>query len=813
MKHNVEILAPAGSMTSLQASFKAGADAVYMGGLRFGARAYAKNPDTDNLRRAIDYAHLRGKRLYLTVNTLIKENEIWDLPEFLTPYYEEGLDAVLVQDLGALRVIEECFPKLPIHLSTQMSITDASEISFMSDRVTRIVPARELNLEDIRRLKKETGKEIEVFVHGALCYSYSGQCLFSSMCGDRSGNRGRCAQPCRKKYFFNGEESYLLSPKDICTLDNLPDLIEAGVDSFKIEGRMKSPEYAAGVSNAYSNALKLYNAEGREGFYKYIDTHKEQWEDVHTGLLDLFNRGGFSKGYAFSRPGPEMMYTRRPNHEGVFVGTAVITGGRVSFKPVVKLFKGDVLEVRSNLIKNWFSYTLPEAVRGNVSFKVNTKEDNRRTEGRKVEIYRLRSEKTLTEIGEKFVNVADSVPVTGELYAEPGAPMVMTVRTACANALTGQNYEAVVTGETVDFAKSQAAEEEDIVKKLSRSADSEFEFKDLEVTLNGNCFIPKSWLGQIRRDALAALEQEIKEDFKRSPGKNCPAENSTQVEPINNSEYSPLTHVRVFNRNQLEAVLKSGRADAVVIDCLTQLLDVLPQLGAELGHMPVYVRIMRVGADINRREGLKNRLKKNLLELLEAGINLVGFYGAGNGAFDFVAQLEQEVGRSFEIITDSNVYVANHFAAEELAEAGAEGLTLSHELTANETKKLMEGIRQNTNLKTVLTVYGREELMISAQCIKKTTGNCNRTEEWFEISTYEHVSYPVHSFCRNDCNIIYDSEPVNLMTAETLAEVEEIGADVVAYAFTDETPEEVEKVLSGKALNPGKTGHFKRSVL
>jgi putative protease len=194
MHNNVEILAPAGSVMSLQASFKAGADAVYMGGTRFGARAYAENPNDDELIRAIDYAHLHGKRLYLTVNTLVKESEFGGLYDYLNLLMREGLDAVLIQDLGVLDFVMKNFKSLPIHISTQGNITESLAVRFYNEQITRIVPARELTLEEIRELKKKTGREIEVFVHGALCYSYSGQCLFSSMCGDRSGNRGRCAQ-------------------------------------------------------------------------------------------------------------------------------------------------------------------------------------------------------------------------------------------------------------------------------------------------------------------------------------------------------------------------------------------------------------------------------------------------------------------------------------------------------------------------------------------------------------------------------------------------------------------------------------------
>ena len=266
MKKRAELLAPAGSMESLKAAVHAGADAVYMGGQRFGARAYADNPDQDHLKEAIDYCHLHGRSLYLTVNTLLKEQEMCELYDYLAPLYEHGLDAAIVQDMGVLSFVREQFPDLPIHASTQMTVTGADGAEFLKEfGVTRVVTARELSLKEIREIYEKTGMEIESFVHGALCYCYSGQCLFSSLIGGRSGNRGRCAQPCRLPYELyqkeqavrNAEGMYLLSPKDMCALELLPEILKSGVYSLKIEGRMKKPEYTAGVVRIYRKYLDL----------------------------------------------------------------------------------------------------------------------------------------------------------------------------------------------------------------------------------------------------------------------------------------------------------------------------------------------------------------------------------------------------------------------------------------------------------------------------------------------------------------------------------------------------------------------------
>lgn len=311
MKNKVEILAPAGSIESMKAAVAAGADAVYIGGSRFGARAYAENPDQDRMLEAIDYAHLHGCRLYLTVNTLVKEAELSGLYEYLEPYYRQGLDAVIVQDMGVFSCIRKWFPDLPVHTSTQMTITGPLGAAMMMELgASRIVTARELSLREIKEIYEQTGAEIESFVHGALCYSYSGQCLFSSLIGGRSGNRGRCAQTCRLPFevkqdgraLNHKEERYVLSLRDLCTLDRIPDMIEAGIYSMKIEGRMKSPRYTAGVVMIYRKYVDLYLEKGRKG-YRVMKEDRQK-------LLDLFDRGGQTEGYYRQHNGRDMVVMR-----------------------------------------------------------------------------------------------------------------------------------------------------------------------------------------------------------------------------------------------------------------------------------------------------------------------------------------------------------------------------------------------------------------------------------------------------------------------------------------------------------------------
>ena len=317
--NRIEVLAPAGSLEICKAVINAGAVAVYLGGDMFGARAYAGNLNNEEMLEALDYAHRAGCRIYLTVNTLLKHKEIeGQLISYIRPFYEHGLDAVIVQDLGVMRLIKKHFPDMDIHASTQMTQTGSLGAKLLWDMgAERVVTSREMTLTEIAQLHKDCpDMEIESFVHGAMCYCYSGQCLMSSFRGGRSGNRGRCAQPCRLSYkvydndsqINDKDNSFALSPKDMCDLPILPDIIEAGVYSLKIEGRMKNVTYAAYVTSVYRHYVDEYIKYGRKGY-------KVTKKDIDN-LCDIYNRGSFTTGFYNSKKGKEMMSYERPNHRG-----------------------------------------------------------------------------------------------------------------------------------------------------------------------------------------------------------------------------------------------------------------------------------------------------------------------------------------------------------------------------------------------------------------------------------------------------------------------------------------------------------------
>lgn len=514
MKKKVEILAPAGSFDSMKAAVAAGADAVYMGGSRFGARAYAENPDEMGMLEAINYVHLHGRQLYMTVNTLVKEDEMDDLYDYLLPYYQAGLDAVIVQDMGVFSYIREHFPDLPVHASTQMTITGPEGAALMTRMgAVRIVTARELSLEEIRRIYQETGVEIESFVHGALCYCYSGQCLFSSLIGGRSGNRGRCAQTCRLPFdvlrrldennpnenrnkkkengvLNPGDSKYVLSLKDLCTLDILPDILEAGVYSLKIEGRMKSPRYTAGVVRLYRKYVDLYLKNGRKGYRVDPKDRKE--------LLDLFDRGGQTLGYYTEHNGRDMVVC----HE----------------KPA---FRQENRELYQYLDKTYVEAEVKEPVQG-------------------------------------FARVCEGEPLQLTLqYEDP---------------LTGESRMAGGIGAVVQTAVKQPMSKERIEKQLGKTGNTPYYFENLEVETGGSPFVPVQELNELRRSAFEQLTGEILRPYRREMSENKACEtgkgrqNLEDENNIGNKTALYHIHVSVEHPAQLKAALSVPEVGAIYLD-------------------------------------------------------------------------------------------------------------------------------------------------------------------------------------------------------------------------------------------------------
>ena len=510
MKDRVEILAPAGSMECLKAAIAAGADAVYTGGALFGARAYAHNLTEEELLEAIDYVHLHGRRLYLTVNTLIKDREMEkQMYDYLLPYYRQGLDAVIVQDIGLFRFIRKHFPDLPIHASTQMTLTGVEGAKFLEkEGAQRIVTSRELSMAEVKKIADETELEIESFVHGALCYCYSGQCLFSSFIGGRSGNRGQCAQPCRLLYRTPEAKrpQYLLSLKDICTLELIPEMIESGIYSFKIEGRMKKPEYAAAVAFQYRKYADLYlkyyeECPAEEDPAAYAMKKYRVREEDRQMLLDLYNRGGFHTGYYHTQNGREMISLNRPNHAGVPAVKVLAKKGRnVTAKALTDLYPQDIIELPMRKGREKAdNYTCKDAVRKGMNVQIPVFAD---TPFKRDEIWmRTRNSTLIDTLREEFVNgkIKERICGTFRLYPQEKATLTVKCRDA----------EITVAGEKAQEALSQPMSRERIEKQLRKTGNTEFEFSFLKAEIGEKVFLPMQSLNELRREALETLEKVI----------------------------------------------------------------------------------------------------------------------------------------------------------------------------------------------------------------------------------------------------------------------------------------------------------------
>ena len=511
-----EILAPAGNYKALEAAVKAGADAVYLAGQMFGARAYAGNFSDEELIRAIDYCHLFGIKVYLAVNTLIKEKELSSLCGFILPFYKEGLDAVIVQDMGAADILKKNFCGLAMHASTQMSVSSHCGADFLkSFGFERIVPARELSLEEIKSIKEKTNIEIETFVHGAMCFAYSGKCLMSSFLGGRSGNRGRCAQPCRKLYEICGrrQPSYLMSLKDMCTLEILPQIIDAGIDSFKIEGRMKNEYYVAACVRAYKEAVLLYekirhenNAPVWEELPEKAKLEYKTAAAAYTNeLKDIYNRGGFGSGYYFQNRGRSMFSGSRPNHMGVKIGSVERTDrADVFIRLTEDMNSRDVIEIRNEKEKNAVELTVNSSGKAGKTVCVKGKELKKISAG--MDVYRIRNNALIDDIEKKILKPERRLEANALVEAIIEKPLKIRI----------ENKDAWVEleGKVVEKAQNRPTTKEELIEKMGKTGGTGIALTT-ECVISENAFAELSAFNELRRKAVEAFKDKIIGKYKR----------------------------------------------------------------------------------------------------------------------------------------------------------------------------------------------------------------------------------------------------------------------------------------------------------
>ena len=734
-----ELLAPAGSYEGLQAVVKAGADAVYIGGSMFGARAYANNPQQDEMLEAIDYAHIHGKQIYLTVNTLLKNKELYgQLYDYLAPYYQQGIDAVIVQDLGVLSFLKKEFPNLSIHASTQMAVTGARGAELLKEAgVSRIVTARELSLKEIYEIYQKTGMEIESFVHGALCYCYSGMCLFSSMLGGRSGNRGRCAQPCRlpytaykdKQQISREDQSYLLSPKDMCTIDILPEILQAGVYSLKIEGRMKRPEYAAGVTSIYRKYLDLYEKNPKN--YEVTAEDKQM-------LLDLYQRDGFNQGYYHSHNGKEMIAV------------------------------------------------------------VNQKEQNK-----KQKITGKRNEVLFEQLKKEYLDTKKQEKINGNFILIVNSPAILD--------LDFQDIHIQVMGETVEEAVKQPLSADRVEKQMRKTGQTPFVFDTLEIMTDEAGFLPMQSINELRRQGLEELQKEILKKYRRELPER------TQKNRVKNSETSekmPVFYASVETREQLEAVLEEKDIQGVY--CHISMFD-KKQLWKEAFETMYQVhkreKEFYLALPYMLRDGQLMDMEQEFLKMAE---QCEGFLVRNLEELGYLSKL----GLLEKAVTDYSVYTFNDNAKNTLDEWGVMRTTVPLELNGKE-------IHARDNEKSEMIIYGYYPMMISAQCIKKTCGKCDKKSGFVKLKDRYGKYFLTKTFCDFCYNVIYNSVPTGFL--EEAQQILGEGFESLRLNFTSETKEEVKNLLDTfigiyglkkknvKKKNPKEMpeftkGHFKRGV-
>ncbi len=854
-----ELLAPAGSYESILAAVNAGADAVYAGGRMFGARAYADNPCEEQLIRGIEYCHIHGRKLYLTVNTLLKERELEEqLYPYLEPYYVHGADGLIVQDFGVMRFVREHFPDLPVHASTQMTVT-APEGARMLRRqgVSRVVVARELSLEEIRAITAETDIEVEAFVHGAMCYSYSGQCLFSSLLGGRSGNRGRCAQPCRLPYAAGkASPAFLLSMKDMCALDLLPELLDAGIASLKIEGRMKRPEYTAGVVSIYRKYMDLCQASRGEKYHV---------EDADRGaLLDLYNRGGFSGGYYHTHNGRDMMSMYRPNHMGTpAVRVSAGKGGTLEFTALEPLGRGDVIELAPSGRRRADAPLSPEklkkgdAVSAVPGREVTLGEDVRKGERIRFPqvkgwhfqegvLYRTRNAGLLEQIRARYLDGEPQERVRGELIVPADAPAMF--RLSCGG------VQAECSGEIAEPARSRPTDENTVRRQMKKTGNTPFAFDELEISLADGLFVPVAKLNELRREGLALLREKLLAKGRRTaPAEQrtipVPEAGSASVRGRESKTKSFRINVLVTDEEQLEALLDCGdiEIDTVYLDSLIfGRLEVSGKgrsgqasgtTGTESGrHFESEAnaeRIREAEQIIGRarrrsrrcflncpavlRERERAFLAGDMMQTVMRGMD--GFLLHTLDELAYFQDYIRENRLAAVLAADDNLYAYNFAAAGFLREEGIGRFTLPAELNFHE-------LRERNTVPSELNVYGYQALMQSAQCVVKNTDRCTRIPEVTFIRDRKNAAFPVLNRCPFCCNTIYNSVP--LMLCGCHSELAQLSLAFVRFSFTIESREETARVLrlgaallcgdrsaeepTEKAVIAGTRGHFRRGV-
>ena len=811
--NKIELLSPVGDFDCLKAAVQSGANCIYFGAEMFNARASANNFNDDELKKAIEYAKIRNVKTNLTLNILIKNDEFNDAVMLAKKAYEYGIDAIIVQDLGLAKNLIELFPDLPIHASTQMTIhnldgvLEAEKLGFK-----RVVLSRELSMDEIKYICDNSNIEIEVFVHGALCMSYSGQCLLSSMIGGRSGNRGKCAQPCRLPYELihknsesNGatvlDKGHLLSPKDLCSLDLLPTLVNLGITCFKIEGRLKNPEYVSTVTRIYRKYIDLAQSDK-----PYIVDEKDKKD-----LLQVFNRGGFSKGYLDGKSNQEFVYKQKPNNMGIFIGTVYNFNqnkGYITLKLQDDISIGDTV----SLEKEKGSYTISELMIDNKNVPTAKKGDIvkiGRIKGHisvNDKIFKM-SSKELNSIVNEYVSTEKVKHIINcKITVHKNEPISMKIYTD--NSESDNIYDNISFAITSDLVPVDSINSpityERIVEQINKPGGTPFEFGIIDVDLENNLYIPSiSKLNQLRRDCISKLEEILIDRIHRV----------SNVEIIaNNNEFDT------------SAIQQHEKEISILLNTLNLNEDytILPNISRIYIPLTYFFtveysgKLIELTTNYNCYIYMPSVLKDSVLKIVISNLpKILSNFDIKGFVISNISQMLvlKDYTDNYEFIANYTLNIYNNSTIKELKSLGISCVTLSPELDKNSLNEF------NTDIKTEAIIYGNLPVMTtnycllsrSNFCLEKCKNNCNNNVNNYYLKDRMNMEFRVVPDSFSKTTTIYNSKKLSIS-------IDEVNTNSIRFSFINENVNEICNIIetfrNGKILE-GKdytNGNFKRFV-
>lgn len=784
-----ELLSPCGTMEALKAAVNNGADAVYLGGKDFSARRYAGNFSVEEIDEACAYCHVRGVKVYVTVNTLYKDSELKRFIDFVKKLYMIGVDALIVQDTGAANLIKRSFPEIKVNASTQLTANTVEDVNFLyKNGFDKVILSRELSIEEVRKIRENTEAEIECFVHGALCVSYSGQCIMSSILGGRSGNRGCCAQTCRLPYtlyknYDKVSEGYLMSPKDVETLEILPQLIEAGIDSFKIEGRMKNPEYVAGVTAIYRKYIDLY--------FDDPQNYKVDKNDLKI-LLQLFNRGGFTNGYFTTPSGRDMMSVERPKAWGLKTGIVDVYDpkyGRASIRTREPLVPGDGIEVWTK-DEPHAGCGISKPSRAGEVISVMIKGDIAKNDV----VYKTHDKALMDAMRKTYEKDTRKTSIYGKLTVKEGQPSVLKL-------WLDKGVSISAEGPVPQKASNRPITKETLLKQIGKMGSTPFELKKLDIILDDGIFIDIRSLNELRRNACERLEEKL-------VSKNRHGEPEFVAFPetsVSGVKKNKRLNVKVKNMGQFNAAVSCEGVDTVYFEFCEDLEDNLEYIidRAHDNGIRVFAAYPRIYRD-NTKEiyaELVSRLNNSMID---------GFLVTSVGQFDTVKSIGKDVA------VDYNMNVFNNEAVEFYKHRGADRITMSVEMNVKELNTAADDDCE-------MVVYGYLPMMTTQQCPignyyggKDSGIYCSErfSETSYVLKDRKDVAFPLLPDCRQCVCQILNSKP--LFTLKFYDEILETPAGYVRLDFTRETPSETAEIIRAyweMTSDPKHPGQAARALL